>query len=224
MNDQQKQQQAWNQHINEEMKRRQQEQQELHNKVMKAQHDAAVRQQWIDEEPQRKYAIIAAIDQRGGFSKDGIIPWHYPEDFKWFKHHTTNQICVMGRSTYEDINNRLGDKAKQSVLPNRKCFVVSTTLKQDDITNATVITSPFNVSNAVSEDDHDKTIFFIGGEKIFTAGLSLADTVYLTIINKDFSCDKLFPINQLDKQFTKDKMFKNDTAPDLRFLVYKRNK
>ena len=47
--------------------------------------------------------IIVAVDEDGGFGKDGKIPWHYSEDLKHFKEVTTGHVCIMGRKTYEDM-------------------------------------------------------------------------------------------------------------------------
>src|SRR5260370_32081855 len=44
------------------------------------------------------------------------IPWHLPEDFKWFKKMTTGQVIVMGRKTFESIGR---------ALPNRTTIVLS---------------------------------------------------------------------------------------------------
>src|ERR1043166_7241388 len=44
------------------------------------------------------------------------IPWHLPEDFKWFKQMTTGQVIVMGRKTFESIGRP---------LPNRETIVLS---------------------------------------------------------------------------------------------------
>lgn len=212
------------QRMAEEMLRRQREQAELNAAVNRAQQRAHERQQAIDTDPRWKYAIIAAVDLDRGFSKASEIPWHYKEDFVWFKKITTNHICVMGRSTYEDINKRLGDKAKESVLPSRQCFVVSSTLKQEDVRNATVIEHCYDVANHVNHDDiQTKTIFFIGGEHVFNEGISLADTVYLTVINKTFGCDKFFPVEYIEKYFTHEQTHRTESAPDLRFLTFKRS-
>lgn len=101
-----------------------QQQQHQHIERVQAARRGAERQQAIDETPQRKYAIIVAVDDQGGFSKDEKIPWDFPQDLKWFKDRTEGHICVMGRKTYENINSRLDDKMATSVLPNRRCFVL----------------------------------------------------------------------------------------------------
>jgi dihydrofolate reductase len=217
------QQQAQQRAIMEEMLRRQQTQQQANAEASKAQQRAHEHQQAIDQDSRWKYAVIAAVDLDRGFSKAGEIPWHYREDLQWFKMITTNQICVMGRTTYEDINKRLGDKAKESVLPSRQCFVVSSTLKQEDVHNATVIKYCYDVVNFLNSDDIEtKTIFFIGGDRIFKEGIALANTVYLTTINKTFECDKFFPTEYIEKYFTHDKTHRTEGEPDLRFLTFVR--
>ena len=44
------------------------------------------------------------------------IPWHLPEDFKWFKRLTTGHVVVMGRKTFESIGRP---------LPNRTTLVLT---------------------------------------------------------------------------------------------------
>ena len=48
--------------------------------------------------------------------REGKIPWHLPEDFRWFKKITTGHILVMGRKTFESIG---------KPLPNRATLVLS---------------------------------------------------------------------------------------------------
>lgn len=171
----------------------------------------------------QKYAIIAAVDAERGYSKDGGIPWYYREDFNWFKKQTIGHACVMGRKTYEDINTRLGEKAHPSVLPGRDCYVVSSTL--ESLPNATVIRSISEVALRVPDDYGDRPIFIIGGYRVFVEGLAMADTVYLTVINETYDCDKFFPVEYVQKYFTMTNMFKADASADkLRFLVFRRNK
>ena len=44
------------------------------------------------------------------------IPWHLPEDFKWFKQMTTGNVVIMGRKTFESLG---------KPLPNRINIVLS---------------------------------------------------------------------------------------------------
>ena len=171
-------------------------------------------------QPPRLFSVIAAVDLDGGYAKDGVIPWFYSEDLKWFKNRTENTICVMGRTTYQDICARLGDKALESVLPNRTCFVVSTTLK--DIKNATVISSLGELEKHLSPDD-PREVSVIGGGRLFREAVSKADVVFLTVINKTHECDSFFPVKYILNNFINTKFFKGKEE-DLRYTVWQRTR
>ena len=38
------------------------------------------------------------------------IPWHLPEDFKWFKKMTSGNVIVMGRKTFESLGKPLPNR------------------------------------------------------------------------------------------------------------------
>lgn len=151
---------------------------------------------WISDDHLR-YIVIAAMDKEGGFSKDGGIPWYYSEDFKWFKYLTDGHVCIMGRNTYQDIHERMGDKGYPNVLPGRRCFVVSSTLTS--LPNAVVIRSITEVENYIT--DKGTPIFIIGGGLIYEEGVQIANEIYLTVINKVFNCDKFLPIGYIYRWF-----------------------
>lgn len=180
-----------------------------------------------------KVSLIVATDLEGGFAKDGKIPWYYPEDFKWFKNRTANHICVMGRKTYEDISNRMKEKQQTlevnagsidiststTLLPNRECFVVSSTTST--LPGVKVIKRWWEVDNHIDYDDQ-RTIFVIGGEQLFREAIAVADQVVLTLINDTFDCDRFFPMKYLVEHFTDAQTFKVDSQPMLRFTVWQR--
>ena len=49
-----------------------------------------------------------------GFEND--MPWHLPEDLKYFKEKTTGQTIIMGRKTFDSIGR---------ALPNRRNIVLT---------------------------------------------------------------------------------------------------
>ena len=51
----------------------------------------------------RPFKAIAAMSLNRVIGAGNRIPWHLPEDFKWFKQMTTGQVIVMGRKTFESI-------------------------------------------------------------------------------------------------------------------------
>ncbi len=46
----------------------------------------------------------------------GKIPWHLPEEYRWFKHKTMGGTLIMGRKTFESIG---------KPLPGRQTVVLS---------------------------------------------------------------------------------------------------
>src|SRR6476646_8285172 len=64
----------------------------------------------------KPFKAIAAMSLNRVIGNGNKIPWHLPEDFRWFKKMTTGQVIVMGRKTFESIGRP---------LPHRSTVVLS---------------------------------------------------------------------------------------------------
>src|SRR5215472_12379619 len=64
----------------------------------------------------RPFKAIAAMSLNRVIGRGNAIPWHLPEDFKWFKKMTTGNVVVMGRKTFQSIG---------KPLPNRTTIVLT---------------------------------------------------------------------------------------------------
>ena len=53
------------------------------------------------------FKAIAAMSLNRVIGNGLEIPWHLPEDFKWFKQTTMGQVLVMGRRTFDSIGRAL---------------------------------------------------------------------------------------------------------------------
>ena len=146
------------------------------------------------------FNIIVAVDEAGGFGKDGKIPWNVSEDMQHFKDVTKGAVCVMGRRTYEDILQMRGidDLVPDDgfeLLPGRDCYVVSSNENMVEIGVTRVAEL-----NAVRQkyNNTDRDVFVIGGRRMFIQALSYKPTVYMTVIRGDtYNCDVSFPIESL---------------------------
>lgn len=153
------------------------------------------------------FEIIVAVDVTGGFGKAGKIPWTCKEDMKRFAVLSKEiGVCAMGKHTYLDMLDMRLEKEgarekiiEKGILPNRQSFVISSTLKQEDVIGATVVPDLQAVRNAFF--DTDQRIAVIGGEKLYVQALATAHKVHLTVIDDCFNCDRFFPIDVLVKQF-----------------------
>src|SRR5881409_3901568 len=65
---------------------------------------------------QLPFKAVAAMSLNRVIGSGGRIPWHLPEDFRWFKQLTTGHVVVMGRKTFESLG---------KPLPNRTNIVVT---------------------------------------------------------------------------------------------------
>lgn len=130
------------------------------------------------------------------------IPWHLPEDFKWFKKMTTGQIVIMGRKTFESIG---------KPLPDRTTIVLSRSPLQ--ISGAQVLTD----LGQIDPGSDPRDFFICGGAQIYEQALSLCSDLFLTRVKREVEGDILFP--PFEKQFQLHAQLFD--GPDFRILHYR---
>lgn len=177
-------------------------------------------------------SIIVAVDERGGFAKNYQIPWNLPEDLKHLKETTMGHPCVMGRHTYEELANWYIDKQNKNeakgkqvvpleqvteILPGRESFVVTSNM-QAQFPGAIAVGSMRKAIQMLDHDD-DREVFVFGGFRLFTEALSWADKVYMTIVKKDYHCDRFFPTQFVNKNF---KIVDGKQMKRVDFVTYQR--
>ena len=133
------------------------------------------------------FKAIAAMATNRVIGNKGQIPWHLPEDFKWFKRTTMGHILVMGRKTYESIGRP---------LPGRETVVLSRT--QLEIPKVQTFTS----LSDIKELETDKIVWVAGGSEIYQQMLPLCSELYLTRVHQKIEGDAFFP--EFESQFTLD--------------------
>src|SRR5438034_8764081 len=100
------------------------------------------------------------------------IPWHLPEDFKWFKEMTTGQVVVMGRKTFEGIG---------KPLPNRTTIVL--TRSPGPIAGVRTI-SDLNQLDSSDPALAGREIFICGGAQVYQQALPVCSDLYLTVVKR----------------------------------------
>lgn len=118
--------------------------------------------------------MIAAVSQNGYIGVDGKLPWHYPEDMRLFVSKTKGSTVIMGRKTFESINNR--------PLPNRRNIVISRLANGLGVLNNDGIEVFSSVAEALDTCDNGKDVWIVGGERIYEAGMEFAEEIHLTIV------------------------------------------
>ncbi len=161
-------------------------------------------------------SLIAAMDENRVIGSNNEMPWHLPEDLKYFKRVTMGHPVIMGRKTFESIGR---------ALPGRTNIVVS---RQTDYTakGCTIVNSIEEVMELI-ERNPDEEYFVIGGAEIFRALLSVADRLYITFIYEKFEGDTVFPpfnMNEWELVSTKPGIRNEENPYDYEFLIYERKK
>ncbi|MCL5784523.1 MAG: dihydrofolate reductase [Patescibacteria group bacterium] len=116
-------------------------------------------------------------------SKNGLL-WHIPQELKRFKEITTGHPIIMGRKTHESIG---------KVLPNRTNIVI-TKDENYQAQGCLIVHSLEEALRLASLSQGNNECFVIGGGQIYEQALPLADKLYLTVVEGDFSqADTFFP-------------------------------
>lgn len=128
-------------------------------------------------------ALIAACARDSVIGVDNRMPWHLPEDMKFFRETTRGKPVIMGRKTWESLPDAFRP------LPGRINIVVSRNAAyQAD--GATMVGSLPDALSAAGDAD---IVFVMGGADLYRQALPIADRLYLTEIDAEFSGDAFFP-------------------------------
>jgi dihydrofolate reductase len=160
---------------------------------------------------------VAAMSLNRVIGRDNKIPWHLPEDFKWFKQLTTGHFVLMGRKTFESLGRP---------LPNRTNIVVTRTprkLARDEKFRATfghahvghwrarigrpyqlgfdrftdrdvwLVRDPLRLAATFTEVRPERRLFVIGGAQIYAQLLPRCTELYLSVVQREVEGDAVFP-------------------------------
>jgi dihydrofolate reductase len=122
---------------------------------------------------------IAAMSLNRVIGRGNQIPWHLPEDFRWFKQITMGGTLVMGRKTFESIGRPL--PGRRTVVLSRAGFVHPgvTTIPGLEALDRPLLPAP---------------IFICGGAQIYAQALPECVELYLTVVKREVAGDAFFPV------------------------------
>ncbi|TWS20194.1 dihydrofolate reductase [Tsukamurella asaccharolytica] len=122
--------------------------------------------------------LIWAQARGGVIGAEGGIPWHIPEDMRFFRETTAGATVLMGRRTWDSLPPRFRP------LPGRTNIVVTRDRS-------------WRADGAVVQ--HDLTLpegdlWVIGGGEIYAAALPFADVLAVTEVDADIEGDTVAPL------------------------------
>lgn len=145
------------------------------------------------------FKAIAAMAENRVIGSGNKIPWHFSEDFKWFKQTTLGHTLLMGRKTFESIGRP---------LPGRTTLVLSRSEVQ--FPGTTRVTDWKNIPAELIHGD----LFVAGGAEIYSQTLPYCSDLFLTLIKSQPEGDVFFP--EFETLFTQRELIRD--TPD--FAIY----
>lgn len=127
---------------------------------------------------------IAAMSLNRVIGNGNQIPWHLPEDFKWFKATTTGHVIVMGRKTFESIGKPLPNR--ETIVLSRAGWTQPGTKTIRDLADLPALAG-------------ERQVFICGGAQIYEQTLPQCSELFLTLVKREVTGDAFFP--KFENQF-----------------------
>jgi dihydrofolate reductase len=127
-------------------------------------------------------AIVVAMDEAGVIGWKGGLPWHLPDDLKWFKTITMGHVLILGRRTFESIGRR--------PLPGRT-FIVLTRSPSYEVPAGVRVAPDLSAALRVAADV--PRVFVVGGSSVYRAALPRTDELFVTRVHAQVEGDVRFP-------------------------------
>jgi len=124
--------------------------------------------------------IIAAMAENRIIGKNNALPWHIPEELQLFKKTTMGYPLIMGRKTFESF---------RAPLPGRRHIILS---RNPSYQPKGGECAP-SLDAAVTLCHQYEKVFIIGGAQVFSQAITVATSILLTHIHREFEGDVFFP-------------------------------
>lgn len=163
-------------------------------------------------------AVIVAVADNGVIGRNNSLPWHLPEDLRYFKRVTLGKPVVMGRKTFESIGRPLPGRAN----------IVITRSHEWSVDGASVVNSldeALRLAADIAALDGTDELMVIGGAEIYTNAIPLAQRLYLTQVHADVEGDARLP--EIDwsrwREVSRERFAASEDNPyDYSFVVFER--
>lgn len=156
---------------------------------------------------------VAAMSLNRVIGRDGQIPWHLPEDFRWFKELTQGHFVLMGRKTFESLGRPLPNRTNIVVTRRPRQLARDGRFAPARIGNwGAHLGGPFQLAfdrltprkiwlvrdvdrlvTVYHEQPRERELFVIGGAQIYDRLLPRCTDLYLSVIFRDVAGDAFFP-------------------------------
>jgi dihydrofolate reductase len=158
---------------------------------------------------------ITAMAQNRVIGAQNKLPWHIPEDLKFFRDKTKGHIMILGRKTFESVGGKPLPNRMHIVITRQHLFSVDPLVKYvKDLDEAIALAKTLTAK-------WGEEVFIAGGGEIYAQSMNVTDKIYLTVIHQDYEGDVRYPEVPLDRFALVDKSDRIDPVP-FSFLTYTR--
>ncbi|MGE9807002.1 MULTISPECIES: dihydrofolate reductase [unclassified Janibacter] len=127
-----------------------------------------------------RLTMIAAVGRNGVIGDGSAMPWHLPEDLRFFKATTVGHALIMGRATFDSIGR---------ALPGRRTIVVT---RQHDWTRPGVETA-HSLPDALALAGPGDEVFVCGGGQVYREAMPWAQRLVITEVDQSPEGSVTFP-------------------------------
>jgi len=155
-------------------------------------------------------SIICAIGKNRAIGRDNKLLWDIPHDLQHFKDITSGHPVIMGRKTFESIGRPLPGRTNIIVTRSESDYR-SVVLVTHSLEEAIEKASAYAKASVDKKEIDSEEIFVIGGGSIYAQAISLADKLYLTVVDDIVEdADTFFPEYSQFNKIIKEEHFETD--------------
>ena len=164
--------------------------------------------------------LIYARARNGVIGKQGLLPWHLPEDLAHFKRTTLGCPVIMGRKTWDSI------PPKFRPLHGRTNVVITRQVdwREHGAIPANNLLEALSICEHMSVilENNSEQVWVIGGAQIYAHALPLAKRVVVTELDSDFEGDAYAPTLDAEWKETSREQHTSTTGLRYSFVTYTR--
>ena len=154
---------------------------------------------------------VAAMSVNRVIGREGGIPWHLPEDFRWFKQLTLDGVVVMGSKTFLSLGRPLARRTHVVLTRNPAALMaqcsalwelgggqwrprIGESVSIDSLApNEVWMCSELDILRRSVTVPCVREIYLIGGAELYRQMLGDCSELFLSLVEREVEGDAFFP-------------------------------
>lgn len=163
-------------------------------------------------------SLIVAAAENGTIGLENRLPWHLPEDLKYFRKVTMGKPIIMGRKTFDSIGKPLPGRTNIVLTRQQQAGLPETVHIAHDAEQA------IQIARTVCQEQAANEIMVIGGEQVYQLLMPHATRLYLTEVQAVVEGDAHFVFDRSQWRLVSEEKHHaaGDNPYDYRFCILER--